>query len=266
MVSSSDCPPVALTVAGSDSGGGAGIQADLKAMASVGVHGCSVITALTAQNTRGVKGVHPIPAEFIVRQIEAVTEDFEVNATKTGMLFNESIIEAVIDQRPQLGRLVVDPVMVAESGDPLLEAEAETILAKKLLPLSDVVTPNAPEARRLADTLGVKEVDDPLTLGRNLAGALEGPVVLLKGGHLEDTRAVDRLISKEGDVEEFSSPRLETNNTHGSGCAFSSLITAKLAGETDLREAVRLSKKELTRALRTGYAPGEGAGTLNFLD
>jgi hydroxymethylpyrimidine/phosphomethylpyrimidine kinase len=258
-------PSVALAVAGSDSGGGAGIQADLKAMASVGVHGCSAITALTAQNSQGVQDVHPVPPDFVGEQIASVTDDFDVDSTKTGMIFSEPIIREIVSHRDRLGDLVVDPVMFAASGDPLLEDEAEDALARELIPTADIVTPNWPEAQRLVRILDLDCEREPQPVGRCLAESFNGPAVLVKGGHIEDEEAVDYLIDPDGSIETFSAPRIDTQNTHGAGCAYSSLITGLLTKGVSRSEAVGSAKSNLTDALRTSYACGGGAGTLNFL-
>lgn len=255
----------ALTIAGSDSGGGAGLQADLKAMTASGVHCCTVVTALTAQNTVGVRGIEPVSSEFVGRQIEAVVEDISPAATKTGMLFNAEIIETVAGYREQLGRVVVDPVMVAESGDSLLAVEAEKALARYLLPEADLVTPNYPEALRIADALQIPRYDEPRELAQAIACRLGQPQVLLKGGHMDEKEANDYLFDSDGEIEIFSAPRLETVNTHGTGCAYSSLITAQLARGRDVSTAIGEAKNQLTEAIKSGYQPGEGAGTLNFL-
>jgi hydroxymethylpyrimidine kinase/phosphomethylpyrimidine kinase len=263
-ISSIDSPPVALTIAGSDSGGGAGIQADLKAMTHAGVHGCTAMTALTAQNSLGVNGIDPVEPEFVAEQIEAVVEDFDVRATKTGMLFSAPIIRTVFTYADRLGQIVVDPVMVAESGDPLLEPEAEQAIAESLMPVADLVTPNWPEAQRLAATLHLDVDESPGAMARALA-AETGTHLLVKGGHTEDDESVDRLARPDGSTETFRAERLDTDNTHGSGCAYSSLIASKLAHGEDLTGAIENAKETLTEALRTGYGAGEGAGTLNFL-
>jgi hydroxymethylpyrimidine kinase/phosphomethylpyrimidine kinase len=265
-MSFSDDPPVALAVAGSDSGGGAGIQADLKAMASVGVHGCTAITALTAQNSLGVQDVHPVPPDFVGGQIQSVTDDFGIEATKTGMIFSEPIIREIVSHRDRLGQLVVDPVMFAASGDPLLEDDAEDALAKELIPQADIVTPNWPEAQRLTRILNLDCDSEPEPAGRALAESFAGPDVLIKGGHIKEEEAVDYLVNPDGSVEVFSAPRIDTKNTHGAGCAYSSLITGLLTQHTSPREAVKSAKSRLTDALRSSYACGQGAGTLNFLD
>lgn len=254
----------ALTIAGSDSGGGAGIQADLKAINSVGVHGCTVLTALTAQNTEGVEGIEAVTPDFVAAQIEAVVNDIQPTATKTGMLFETEIIETVAGYTDRLGRIVVDPVMVAESGDPLLTDEAEKTMARQLLPEVDLVTPNLSEARRIGRALQLPDYDEPRELAQGIACRLGRPDVLLKGGHLQETEANDYLFDSEGEVEIFSSPRLDTDNTHGTGCVYSALITAYLARGEQISPAVGRAKENLVAALEDGYKPGAGAGTLNF--
>lgn len=258
-------PPVALSIAGSDSGGGAGIQADLKAMARLGVHGTTAITALTAQNSVGVNGISPVSPSFLREQVESVVFDFSVEATKTGMLFSEELMDVVIDVRDQLGSLVVDPVMVAESGDSLFDEGAERTLVEGLLPLADIITPNWTESRVITDYLGVTTADDPADRGRLIADALDGPSVLMKGGHTGEEKAVDYLVGSDGHVEPYEQPRLDTNNTHGSGCVYSSLITGGLAHGRSIPESVSLAKDILTEALRESYAPGSGPGTLDLL-
>jgi hydroxymethylpyrimidine/phosphomethylpyrimidine kinase len=256
---------VALTVAGSDSGGGAGIQADLKAMTHVGVHGCTAITALTAQNSRGVDGIDPVDPSFVEEQIRSVAGDFDVRATKTGMLFSRPIIETVVDHADSLGRLVVDPVMVATSGDSLLEPEAERAIADLLLPEADLVTPNWPETKKLVRALELDTEGSPDELGDRLTGEYDSTVFLIKGGHSPEEDAVDYLCRDGEENRTYRTERMDTENTHGAGCAYSSLIAAYLARGRSLDEAVGTAKDELTRALESGYAAGSGAGTLNFL-
>ncbi|MFP4687104.1 MAG: bifunctional hydroxymethylpyrimidine kinase/phosphomethylpyrimidine kinase [bacterium] len=258
-------PPVALTIAGSDSGGGAGIQADLKAFNSCGVHGCSVITVLTAQNSRGVDAIQPAPPGFVDQQIETILSDFSVAATKTGMLFNKKIIEVVVDWSSELDNLVVDPVMVATSGDSLLAPEAEHILVKELLPRADLITPNLPEARKIAAVLELPDYTEIVDLARAIACRLGNPAVLLKGGHLVARQAVDYLAFKDGVTEKFTAVRVKTENTHGSGCGYSALIAAGLARELPLAEAIGAAKKDLTARIKNSYKPGRGPGTLNWL-
>ncbi len=244
----------ALTIAGSDSGGGAGIQADLKAFHAFNVFGMSAVTSVTAQNTRGVQAVHDVPSSIVGRQIDAVVEDIGVDAAKTGMVSNRAIIETVAErvERHDIARLVVDPVMVAESGDRLLQEDAEASLVDRLLPLAYMVTPNVFEAELIGD-VDIETMDD----AREAAEAIHrtGPsFVLLKGGHLTGETASDILYDGEThDV--FEAPRVETTTTHGTGCTFSAAITAGLAKGMDTRHAVDAAKDYVTRALR--HAPGD---------
>jgi hydroxymethylpyrimidine kinase/phosphomethylpyrimidine kinase len=252
-----------LSIAGSESGGGAGIQADLKAMAHAGVHGTTAITSLTAQNSTGVNDIHPIPPEFLREQIDAVVSDAEITATKTGMLFGADIMDVVIDERARLGKLIVDPVMVAESGDSLFDEGAESTLVEGLLPNANLVTPNRHETKIIADQLGIDPDDDEV--GHEIARRLDGPAVLVKGGHSDEPEAVDYLYDSDGLVREYRAPRLDTENTHGSGCVYSSLITAYVARGRSIEAAVDEAKGSLTDALRRSYSVGKGPGTLNLL-
>ncbi|MPY87853.1 MAG: bifunctional hydroxymethylpyrimidine kinase/phosphomethylpyrimidine kinase [Luteitalea sp.] len=247
----------ALTIAGSDSGGGAGIQADLKTFAAHGVFGTSAITAITAQNTRGVTAVHPLAADLVIAQIEAVVEDIGVDAVKTGMLATAAIVSAVAAAADalELPRLVVDPVMVAKSGDSLLEAEAITALKLELLPRTYVLTPNAPEAAVLTD-LPVTTVNEAREAARVLH-RLGARVSVIKGGHLEGDEVVDLLFDGHQFVE-LGGPRLNTRHTHGTGCTFAAAIAANLALGRPLEEAVRAAKTYVAEAIR--HAPGIGSG------
>ncbi len=240
----STSPPVALTIAGSDSSGGAGIQADLKTFAVHGVYGASVITALTAQNTHGVLGVHAVPAEFVALQLEAVLADLEVGTLKTGMLATAEIIEtvscALIDK--DCPSLVVDPVMVSTSGDSLLEPSAISVMRKRLFPLARLVTPNLEEAAVLCGRQIAASRAEMEDQGRQLLDF--GPqAVLVKGGHCawDEAESADVLISSSG-TEVFSAPRLDTPDTHGSGCSLSAAVTANLAIGHELTRAVALAK------------------------
>jgi len=252
--------PIALTIAGSDSSGGAGIQADLKTFSAFAVYGASAIAALTAQSTRGVAGVEPVAASFVVAQIEAVLADLDVAAIKTGMLANAAIVEAVArclraaPPRP----LVVDPVMVATSGDVLLAADAVEAMKCQLIPLASLITPNLPEAARL---LGAKAAaDDAEAIGQAMAlHALGCGAVLLKGGHGAGAEAVDILCDGAG-VERFVRPRLDTPHTHGTGCTLSAAIAALLAQGVALREAVGRAKAFVWQALEAGRELGVGHG------
>ncbi|MGC9334921.1 MAG: bifunctional hydroxymethylpyrimidine kinase/phosphomethylpyrimidine kinase [Anaerolineae bacterium] len=254
-----------LTIAGSDSGGGAGIQADLKTFAARGVYGMSAITAITAQNTIGVQGVYELPADFVGLQIDSVMEDIGADAWKTGMLSNADIIEMVADRARYYAveRLVVDPVMVAKSGDPLLRPEAREALIHALLPLAYVITPNHHEARVLTG-LEIANVDDMRRAARAIC-EMGARHVVVKGGHLPaSSAAVDVLFDGKA-FEELEAPRVDTANTHGTGCTFASAIAAELAKGLPVRDAVRVAKAYLTAALRAG-APlevGHGHGPLD---
>jgi hydroxymethylpyrimidine/phosphomethylpyrimidine kinase len=250
----------ALTIAGSDSGGGAGIQADLKTFSAFRVFGMSVITAVTAQNSLGVQGVENLPAAFVARQLRSVLEDFGTDAAKCGMLSTAPIIEAVADELGQrrVEKLVVDPVMVAKSGDRLLQPEARVALADRILPLALVVTPNLPEAEVLAG-MQVAEPDDMEEAARRIHGM--GPrYVLVKGGHLKGD-ATD-LLWNGREFTRFTAPRIDSANTHGTGCTFSAAIAAGLARGQALGDAIRSAKAYVTRAIREGFAAGRGVGQL----
>ncbi|MEZ5287647.1 MAG: bifunctional hydroxymethylpyrimidine kinase/phosphomethylpyrimidine kinase [Vicinamibacterales bacterium] len=247
----------ALTIAGSDSGGGAGIQADLKTFAAFGVYGTSAITALTAQNTRGVSGIHLVPAEFVTAQIEAVASDIGCDAVKTGMLGTSAIVEAVAAavEALDLPNLVVDPVMVAKSGDRLLDDDAVHALRASLLPLARVVTPNLPEAEVLAG-VSITSLDDMREAARRIAS--HGPrAVVVKGGHLPGNEVVDMLF-EGGLVHEFVGPRVDGPHTHGTGCTFGAAVAAGLARGEDLTAAVARAKAFVAGAMATGIAVGAG--------
>ncbi len=249
--------PRALTIAGSDSGGGAGIQADLKTFSAFRVFGMSVLTAVTAQNTVGVQGVLDLPPDFVARQLESVLSDVGVDAVKTGMLATAPIIAAVADGLRAHGEpvLVVDPVMIATSGDPLLAADARGALVKALFPLARLVTPNLDEAAALADMPVVTEEDMERAARRIRA---HGPhAVLVKGGHLSG--AATDVLWDGATLTRFSAPRVDGAATHGTGCTLSAAITAGLARGVVLAEAVREAKAYVTAALREGFAPGRGA-------
>ena len=259
--------PIALTIAGSDSSGGAGIQADLKTFTALGVYGASVLTALTAQNTRGVTGVHAVPAAFIVAQIDAVMGDLAVGAIKTGMLATRETVETVAAEL-RLHRhlpLVVDPVMVATSGDTLLAPDAIAAVRQSLLPLAEVITPNLPEAARLLDTTPAGRESEMIEQGRALLAF--GPrAVLIKGGHGEGADAVDLLIEASGTTR-FARPRIATHNTHGTGCTLAAAITALRASGVPLVEAVGGAKAFVWEALSAGsnLAIGTGNGQVDHL-
>lgn len=254
-----------LTIAGSDSGGGAGIQADLKAFAARGVYGMSALTAITAQNTVGVQGVFELPAEFVGQQIDSVMSDIGADAWKTGMLSNAEIIQMVADRARHydVERLVVDPVMVAKSGDPLLQEEARGALIDELVPLAYVITPNHHEAQVLTG-LEISTLED-MRAAAVAIHELGARNAVVKGGHLPGAAdAVDVLYNGQA-FTEFEAPRIDTANTHGTGCTFASAIAAELAKEHDAREAVRIAKAYLTAALRAAVALriGQGHGPLN---
>ncbi len=252
--------PRALTIAGSDSGGGAGIQADLKTFSAYRVFGMSVITAITAQNSVGVQGVENLPPEFVAKQLESVLSDFGADAAKCGMLSTAGIIRAVSAKLKEhrVERLVVDPVMIAKSGDPLLEPAAREALIAEMLPLALVVTPNLHEASALAE-MPVATREDMEEAARRIAKL--GPRhVLVKGGHLEG-EAVDILFDGL-EVTTFTAPRIDSANTHGTGCTFSAAIAAGLALGRPLPAAVRDAKAYVTRAIREGFVLGRGVGQL----
>ena len=252
--------PKALTIAGSDSGGGAGIQADLKTFSAFRVFGMSVITAVTAQNSLGVQGVENLPPAFVARQLRSVLEDFGADAAKCGMLSTAPIIEAVATELTshRIEKLVVDPVMVAKSGDQLLQPEARAALADRILPLALLVTPNLPEAEVLAG-IRVAEPEDMEEAARRIH--LMGPrYVLVKGGHLKGD-ATD-LLWNGRDFTRFSTPRIDSQNTHGTGCTFSAAIAAGLARGQALGDAIRSAKAYVTRAIREGFQAGRGVGQL----
>jgi hydroxymethylpyrimidine/phosphomethylpyrimidine kinase len=257
--------PIALTIAGSDSSGGAGIQADLKTFSALGVYGASAITALTAQNTTGVTGVHAVPAGFIRAQIDAVFSDLDVGAVKIGMVGNEAAIHAVAEglRRWPGAPVVVDPVMVAASGSALLEQGAESALRAQLLPMADLLTPNLPEAARL---LGVSEAEDETMMisQGELLLALGAKAVLIKGGHAAGPEAVDFFLDGSR-VERLAVERIPTGNTHGTGCTLSSAIAAHLATGRSLLEAVRAAKLYLTNAIihAAGLKIGRGSGPVH---
>ena len=253
--------PVVLTIAGSDSGGGAGIQADLKTFAAMGVYGASAITAITAQNTQRVTAVFELPPELVAAQIDAVVSDIGADAVKTGMLSSAAIIEAVAAKvrEHQLRPLVVDPVMVAKSGDRLLREDAVEALRTQLLPLTTVLTPNLPEAEAL---LGRSLVSwDDVRAGAQELVAMGPQAVVIKGGHREGP-AIDIFFDGH-EFHEFTAARVETTSTHGTGCTFASAIAAALAKGSDLRGAVALAKAYVTKALQSAYPIGHGHGPVH---
>ena len=250
-----------MTIAGSDSGGGAGIQADLKSFAAMGVYGTSVITAITAQNTLHVTHVLDLPTELIEAQIDAVLSDIGTDAVKIGMLSSSDIIEVVAEKVREydLSNLVVDPVMVAKGGDRLLRDDAVDTLRTVLLPLALVVTPNVPEAEVLSGR-AIRSIDDVRDAARGIV-SMGAKAVVVKGGHLEGP-ATDILYDGE-QFQAFTSQRIKTNNNHGSGCTFASATAASLAKGMSLRDAVGEAKKFVTATMRHAFPIGRGHGPLN---
>jgi hydroxymethylpyrimidine/phosphomethylpyrimidine kinase len=253
----------ALTIAGSDSGGGAGIQADLKTFQELDVFGMSAITAVTAQNTLGVHGVHAIPPEVVAAQIDAVSQDIGVDALKTGMLFSTEIIEVVAEKIKQYGwgKVVVDPVMIAKGGSALLQQEAITALKKQLLPLAYVVTPNIPEAEEITG-MRIQTDRDKIEAAKKFI-QLGVKHVVIKGGHDQDlNESVDLLFSGD-DHFIFRSKRIATKNTHGTGCTFSAAMTAELAKGASVFDAMSLAKRFISEAIENDLHIGNGHGPTN---
>lgn len=252
--------PIALTIAGSDSSGGAGIQADLKTFSACGIYGASVITALTAQNTTGVSAIHQVPADVVTAQIDAVFDDLAVAAVKIGMVARRDVIRAIVAglARWSPTHVVLDPVMVATSGDRLLAPDAIAALRTHLIPRAGLITPNLPEAAAL--------LDENIAIGESaIAGqgwrllAMGCPHVLIKGGHGQGTESVDYLFGRDG-VVAFAAPRIATTHTHGTGCSLSSAIAAKLAKGADLETAVRSAKAYVSAAIAAADRLDVGRG------
>jgi hydroxymethylpyrimidine/phosphomethylpyrimidine kinase len=252
--------PIALTIAGSDSGGGAGIQADLKTFSALGVYGASVVTALTAQNTKGVSAIHDVPAQFVAAQMDAVFSDLHVGAVKVGMVSQRAVIEAIAAglERWQQSKVVVDPVMVAASGDKLLAADAIDVLKRALIPHALVLTPNLPEAAALLDAPIARNETEMRDQGERLL-ALGPRAVLVKGGHGSGAESVDFLIEPSAFVR-LAADRIATQNTHGTGCTLSSAIAAGLAKGLALTEAVAAAKSYVTAALAAANRIKIGSG------
>jgi hydroxymethylpyrimidine/phosphomethylpyrimidine kinase len=257
--------PIAVTIAGSDSSAGAGIQADLKTFAALGVYGASVIAALTAQNTQRVSAIHDVPAEFVTAQIDAVFSDLAVGAVKIGMLARAPVVAAVAAglDRWKAANVVLDPVMVATSGDRLLAPDAIDVLKRELIPRARVVTPNLPEAAALLDE-GIAADEDAMRGQAERILALGARAVLLKGGHGEGAESVDFLFDGDA-LTGFRAPRIATRNTHGTGCTLSSAIAAGLAKGQDLTFAVAYAKDYVTGAIAAAdrLAVGQGHGPLH---
>ena len=257
--------PIALTIAGSDSSGGAGIQADLKTFAALGVYGASVITALTSQNTTGVTGIQQVPAEFVTAQIDAVFSDLAVGAVKIGMVAHPPVMDAIVAgiARWSPKHVVLDPVMVATSGDRLLAAEAVDALRSKLIPLASVITPNLPEAAALLDEAVATDEAGVEKQGRRLL-SLGCKAVLIKGGHGQGAESIDYLVDAKG-VVALAAPRVGTKNTHGTGCSLSSAIAAGLARGEDMGTAVRNAKAWVSAAIAAAarFSVGHGHGPIH---
>ncbi|MEQ6889618.1 bifunctional hydroxymethylpyrimidine kinase/phosphomethylpyrimidine kinase [Halomonas sp. CS7] len=257
--------PNTLTIAGSDPGGGAGIQADLKTFSALGSYGTSVITALTAQNTRGVTGVHPVPAAFIAAQLDTLLDDIAIDAVKVGMVASREVAETIRDsltaRRPRW--VVLDPVMVAKSGDTLVDDAGIAAVRDCLVPLADLITPNLPEAAVLLDCPVPTDRAGMQAMAPALR-ELSAGAVLLKGGHLRGEACPDLLITAES-LEWLDGPRIDTGNLHGTGCTLSSAITARLALGDALPEAVAAAKAWLSRALEQSHrlAVGQGHGPVH---
>jgi hydroxymethylpyrimidine/phosphomethylpyrimidine kinase len=252
--------PIALTIAGSDSGGGAGIQADLKTFAALGVYGASVITALTAQNTQGVTGIHDTPPDFITAQIDAVFGDLDVKAVKIGMVSRPDAILAIVEglRRWKPTHVVLDTVMVASSGDRLLAPEAIDLLRTRLIPCAGLITPNLPEAAALLELPIATNEAEIEGQGRKLL-ALGCPAVLIKGGHGKGPESVDYLVTETSN-QRLAAPRVATSNTHGTGCTLSSAIAAGLARGQSLGTAARSAKAYVSAAIAAADRLKVGSG------
>ncbi|GAB7386733.1 bifunctional hydroxymethylpyrimidine kinase/phosphomethylpyrimidine kinase [Bacillaceae bacterium] len=253
----------ALTIAGSDSGGGAGIQADLKTFQELGVFGMSALTAVTAQNTLGVQGVYPLSVEAVAQQIESVGSDLGADAVKTGMLFSSEIIEAVAEKikRFRWENLVVDPVMVAKGGAPLLRDDAVDAMRRKLIPLARVVTPNLPEAEVLTE-MKISTLKEREEAAKKII-QLGAKNVVIKGGHDDGSGAVIDLLYDGRDFVRLQSKRIATKHTHGTGCTFAAAITAELAKGKSVREAVDVAKAFIQSAIEDQLGIGQGHGPTN---
>ncbi len=259
----------ALTIAGSDSGGGAGIQADLRTFAAHGLLGCTAVTAVTAQNTVGVRAVQALAPDLVVAQLAAVMDDLPVRAAKTGMLATRAIVEAVCGwwaARPDAPPLIVDPVMVATSGDRLVAPDAVAAVRDQLLPLATVVTPNRPEAAALLGLHELESVEDLERAARELVALCGGRgIVVVKGGHGDSDRSSDVLALPDGRTMWLHAPRIDTTCTHGTGCTLSAAITARVALGHDPTDAVRGAKRYLSGALAAATPVGRGHGPVDHL-
>ncbi|MFQ3545955.1 bifunctional hydroxymethylpyrimidine kinase/phosphomethylpyrimidine kinase [Halobacillus rhizosphaerae] len=250
-----------LTIAGTDPSGGAGIQADLKTFQELKSYGMSVVTSVVAQNTTGVNAVHHLPAEMIQQQLEAVSADMPIDAFKSGMIADKDMMKVIADWIPQISApYVMDPVMVAQSGDPLIEAESRAWLREHLVPFASVITPNLPEAE---DLLGqqIETTDDMKEAAEQIVTKLGAGAALVKGGH-RDGEAVDYLFDGSK-IHSYSAERIATNNTHGTGCTYSAAITAYLSRGIDLPRAVEKAKQFVTAAIKHSFDLGKGSGPTN---
>ncbi|MDO4281158.1 MAG: bifunctional hydroxymethylpyrimidine kinase/phosphomethylpyrimidine kinase [Peptococcaceae bacterium] len=256
--------PQALTIAGSDSGGGAGIQADLKTFQERRVFGTSVIVAVTAQNTLGVQGIHKVPVEMVTEQLHSVFDDFDITALKTGMLPDADIMRAVaaeLAKHPEIP-VVVDPVMIAKGGASLMENEAAATLVREILPLATVLTPNVPEAEVITG-MTITDSDGLLAAAKKIQ-AMGAKNIVIKGGHrIETTDAEDVLLTAEGEVVKLASERIDTVRTHGTGCTYSACITAELAKGRTIKDAVTTAKAYIAAAISDGILVGHGHGPTN---
>ena len=252
--------PNVLSIAGSDPSGGAGIQADLKTFSALGAYGCAAITALTAQSTRGVTGVHVVPASFVKEQLDTLFEDVRIDAVKIGMIANAEIAStvgaALREHRPRF--VVLDPVMVAKGGDRLLDEDAVAVVREVLVPLADVLTPNLPEAGELLGQRPPTDEDGMLEAGAALR-TLGAKAVLMKGGHLDGARSDDLLVLSDG-FHRFETDRIDTRNTHGTGCTLSSAIAALLPQSDSVMDAVARAKEYITGAIRHADELNVGSG------
>lgn len=253
-----------LTIAGSDSGGGAGIQADLKTFQERKVFGTSVLTAITAQNTLGVHGVHPVPHEMVQQQLDVIFSDFEISAIKTGMLVDSSYMRLIADKLAEHSKipLVVDPVMIAKGGVALMEDSAPEVMKKYLLPLVDILTPNLPEAEVLTG-ITIETHEDMLEAGK-LLQQMGVKNVVVKGGHFKDEKeAIDLLLMENGEEIWLTAPRIDTKDTHGTGCTFAACIAAELGKGESVEQAVRTAKQFIQAAIETPLHIGNGHGPTN---
>ncbi|AFZ70598.1 phosphomethylpyrimidine kinase [Caldisphaera lagunensis DSM 15908] len=254
--------PVALTIAGSDSGGGAGIAADLKTFASLGVHGTVAITSVTAQNTYEVTGIYDVTPDMVRKQIEAVYNDFGIDAAKTGMLSNALIVEEVANTLKSYDfPLVIDPVMVSKSCAPLLREDAVNILIKKLIPRATVITPNIPEAEKITN-MKILNLDDARKAAKIIVEEFGAKAAIVKGGHMKGEESID-VLYYNGEFREFVGKRINTKSDHGTGCSFSASITANLAKGYGIVESIKIAKELISNAIFYGLPLGKGHGPVN---